>query len=175
MELKRIVPLMAEVVRKHPEYQYGIAAIDGPDPSLYQPLKDIPGVHFVNNDTYNLLHVASSAIVTSGTATLETGLFRIPQMCVYRTGWLEMKIARSLVKVKFISLINLIAGHEVIRELIQEDATVKEISKELAKLTPNGPYRRAMLDEYGKIYQLLDTGSASENAARLMVGYLEKN
>jgi lipid-A-disaccharide synthase len=174
MELKRVVPLMAEVVRKHPEYQFAVAAIDGPDNTLYQPLRDVQGVHFIHNDTYNLLHVATSAIVTSGTATLETGLFRVPQVCVYRTGWLEMKIARAVVMVKFISLINLIAGREVIRELIQEDANVKDLSDELVKLTANGPYRRAMLEEYGKIYQLLDTGSASENAAKLMVGYLNK-
>ncbi len=174
MELKRMVPLMAEVVRKHPEYQFAVAAIDGPNNTLYQPLKEIPGVCFVQNDTYNLLHVASSAVVTSGTATLETGLFRVPQVCVYRSGWLEMKIARAVVMVKFISLINLIAGKEVIRELIQEDANAKDLSDELVKLTANGPYRKSMLEEYGKIYQLLDTGSASENAAKLMVGYLSQ-
>ncbi len=174
MELKRIVPLMAEVVKRHPEFQFAVAAIDGPNNALYQPLKEISGVHFIHNDTYNLLHVASSAIVTSGTATLETGLFRVPQVCVYRSGWLEMKIARAVVMVKYISLINLIAGREVIRELIQEDANIKDLSDELVKLTANSPYRKTMLEEYEKIYQLLDTGSASENAAKLMLGYLGK-
>ncbi len=172
MELKRMVPVMAEVVKRHPGYQFAVAAIDGPKPSLYEPLRRLPDVHFIYNDTYNLLNIADSAIVTSGTATLETGLFRVPQLCVYRTGWLEMQIAKSVVKVKFISLVNLIAGKEVIRELIQEDAGAEAISDELVKVTSAGAYRDAMLAEYDRIYKILDTGSASENAARLMVGYL---
>lgn len=173
MELKRVVPLMAEVVKKNPGYQFAVAAIDGPDASLYQPLRDLPAVHFIQNNTYNLLRVATAAIVTSGTATLETGLFRIPQVCVYKSGWLEMVIARAVVKVKFISLINLIAGKEVIRELIQETAVTEIVSGELQKLVEAGPYRNTMLKEYDSIYTTLDTGSASENAARLMTGYLK--
>ncbi|MEJ0056384.1 MAG: hypothetical protein WDN75_12465 [Bacteroidota bacterium] len=133
----------------------------------------MPSVKFITDDTYNLLHVAKAAIVTSGTATLETGLFRVPQLCVYITGWLEFKIASSLVKVKFISLVNLIAGKEVIRELIQENATIESISAELKKLVDDSSYRSEMLNEYDKIYRILDTGSASENTAALMVRYLK--
>ena len=116
--------------------------------------------------------MSSAAVVTSGTATLETALFRVPQVCVYKAGWLEMKIARAVVRVKHISLVNLIAGKEVIRELIQEDASVDSIAVELKALLEE-TYRNRMLVSYREVYQTLDTGSASDNAARLMVGYLK--
>lgn len=172
MELKFIVPLMAEIVKKHEGFQFAVAAVDGLDASLYLPLKQLAGVKFIEDDTYNLLHVSQAAIVTSGTATLETGLFRVPQVCVYKTGWLEYLIASSLVKVPFISLINLIAGKEVIRELIQQHATISGISDEVEKLIQNASYQNSILLEYDKIYKTLDTGSASGNTAKLMTKYL---
>lgn len=172
MELKRMVPMMAEIVSRFPGLQFAVAAVDGLDPVLYEPLRSLPGVKFIEQDTYNLLHHASAAIVTSGTATLETGLFRVPQVCVYKAGWVEFGIARALVKVPFISLINLIAGEQVIRELIQDDATEASIASELEKLLKDIPYRDSMLAAYDRIYKILDTGSASENTARLMVKYL---
>ena len=174
MELLRTVPLLADVVKRHPTIQFAVAAVDGIDNTLYAPLQAIPGVKFIYGDTYNLLSHSRAAIVTSGTATLETGLLKVPQVCIYRAGWLEMKIARAVVQVKWISLINLIAGKEVIRELIQENANVRAISAELEKLVSNAPYRDAILGEYEKIYSVLDTGSASENAAKLMIGYLKQ-
>lgn len=172
MELIRMVPLMAEVVGRNTQFQFGVAEVDGLDPSLYEALRQTDSVKMIKSDTYNLLHNAHAAIVTSGTATLETGLFKIPQVCVYKSGWMEMKIARAVVQVKWISLINLIAGKAVIRELIQEDATTKILSGELLKLVNDATYRNRMLSEYEKIYKTLDTGSASKNAARLMTGYL---
>lgn len=172
MELKRMVPMMAEIVRKHPDLQFAVAAVDGLDPGLYEPLRSLSPVKIIGQDTYNLLHIARAAIVTSGTATLETSLFRVPQVCVYKAGWVEFLIARSLVKVPFISLVNLIADEPVIRELIQDDATETSIANELDKLLNDIPYRTAMLSSYDRIYRILDTGSASENAARLMVNYL---
>ncbi len=174
MELKYIVPLMAEVVKQHGDYQYGVAAVDGLDASFYLPLKQLPNVKFIEGDTYNLLNIAHAAIVTSGTATLETGLFHVPQVCVYKAGWLEYLIASSLVMVPYISLINLIAGKQVIKELIQKNATVSCISDELIKLVQDATYRNEILLEYDKIYRILDTGSASENTARLMIKYLRK-
>jgi lipid-A-disaccharide synthase len=172
MELKRMVPVMAEIVRKYKDFQFAVAAVDGLDTSLYVPLKVIPEVKFIEGDTYNLLHVASAAIVTSGTATLETGLFYTPQVCVYKAGWVEFRIAKSLVKVPYISLINLIADKAVIREMIQTEATAAAIGEELGRLLGDAGYREKMMAEYDKIYEVLDTGSASENAARLMVTYL---
>ena len=171
MELTRTVPVLVEVVRGHPEFQFAVAEVDDVDQTLYSPLQEV-GVKLISGDTYNLLANSRAAIVTSGTATLEAALLKVPQVCIYKAGWLEMKIGKALVKVKFISLVNLIAGKAVIRELIQEDATAEGISTELSDLLLNEAYRKIMLNEYVDIYKTLDTGSASENAARLMVGYL---
>lgn len=172
MELKRTVPVIADVAKRHPGFQFAVAAVDGIDGSLYEPLTALPQIRLVYGDTYNLLWIARAAIVTSGTATLETGLLRVPQVCIYKAGWLEMKIGKAVVRVKHISLINLIAGKEVIRELIQEDASADAISGELTRLVSDRSYREQIIHEYDAILKLLDTGSASENAAKLMVRYL---
>ncbi|MBL7850966.1 MAG: lipid-A-disaccharide synthase [Cyclobacteriaceae bacterium] len=175
MELKRIIPVMTQLVDRFPEFQFAIAAVSSLDGRLYEPLRSHPRVTWVADDTYNLLNIASAAVVTSGTATLETALFKVPQVCVYKAGWLEMQIGKAVVQVKHISLVNLIAGKEIIRELIQEDASVDAVAGELKQLVSPGPYRDAMLTAYASIYSTLDTGSASENAARLMTDYLRKS
>lgn len=172
MELKRIVPLMAEVAKQNKDYQFVVAAVGNLNTSLYQELQHLPNVKFVEDASYDLLSVADAAIVTSGTATLETAIFKVPQVVVYKTGTFEYGIASSLVKVKFISLVNLIAGKEVVKELIQQDATLEEVDNELSSLLYDHSYRSAILTAYDSIYQTLDTGSASENAARLMLNYL---
>lgn len=174
MELKRMVPLMAEVVKANPNYQFGVAAIQSLPSELYLSLKALPSVKFIYDATYDLLAHAEAAIVTSGTATLETGLFKVPQVVVYKAGLIELAIIRRLVKVPFISLINLIADKLVIKELIQEMATPDNVNTELAKIMDDQDYRSKMLKEYESVYKILDTGSASANAARLMVEYLKK-
>ncbi len=172
MELKRMVPLMAEVVNANPQYQFAVAALASLPKELYDSLENIPSVKFIFDATYDLLAHAEAAIVTSGTATLETGLFKVPQVVVYKAGLIELAIIRRLVKVPFISLINLIADKLVIKELIQEDATPRNVNDEIKKLMEDAIYRTQLLSEYDSVYKILDTGSASENTARLMVGYL---
>lgn len=172
MELKRMIPVMYRLVERFPDVQFALAAVSGLDGKLYEPLRSHPRVRWVQDDTYNLLKMSRAAVVTSGTATLETALFNVPQVCVYKAGWLEMKIGKAVVKVKYISLVNLIAGKEVIRELIQEEASVETITAELSRLLMEGDYRRSMLAAYTDTLKVLDTGSASENAAGLMIDYL---
>ena len=174
MELKRMIPVMAEVVRMNPQFQFVVAAIETLPQELYEPLRTISFVKFVYNSTYDLLKIADAAIVTSGTATLETGLFNVPQVVIYKGGKLEIAIIRTLVKVPFISLINLIANKPVIKELIQHDAHFDAIDAELKKLLSDGQYRTKMIQQYESIYRTLDIGSASENAARLIISYLSK-
>ncbi|HEY0769882.1 MAG TPA: lipid-A-disaccharide synthase, partial [Sphingobacteriaceae bacterium] len=123
--------------------------------------------------TYNLLLNARAAIVTSGTATLETALFRVPQTVIYKASASTYRIVKWMIKVKFISLVNLIAGKEVIKELIQDDANADTVRQELDRLIAEGDYRSQMLANYDQIIRTLDIGSASENAARLMVQYLQ--
>jgi len=172
MELKKIVPLMAEVVMANPDYQFVVAAIASLPQALYDSLRAISTVKFIFDATYDILSHASAAIVTSGTATLETGLFKVPQVVVYKAGVLEHAIVRPLVKVPFISLINLIAGKRVVKELIQYEATAEQVNNELMNLVDNSPHRKEMIEAYEEVYRILDTGSASENAGRLMVEYL---
>lgn len=171
-ELKRIIPLMTKVVRRFPKYQFEVAAVNNLDQSLYKELKELPNVKLIFEDTYNLLLNSSAAIVTSGTATLETALFKVPQIVVYKANGLSYWLAKRLIKVQFISLVNLIAGKEVVKEMIQSQASAENVSQELTKILEDKKYRQEMLEGYDQIIGILDTGSASENAATLMIGYL---
>jgi lipid-A-disaccharide synthase len=174
MELKRMIPVMAEVVKLNPDYQFVVAAVNTLQEELYLPLRKIPTVKFVYESTYDLLTIAHAAIVTSGTATLETGLFKVPQAVIYKAGLLEYWLLKQLVKIPFISLSNLIANRLIIKEFIQDDMTASKLDAELKQLVEDTPTRRQMLTDYDEVYRILDTGSASENAARLMVDYLRK-
>ncbi len=174
MELEQIVPMMGEVVRATPDVQFLVAAVKNLPESLYTPLKGIGNVKFVYDSTYDLLSHASAAIVTSGTATLETGLFKVPQVVVYKAGSLEYFIGARVVKVDYISLVNLIAGKEVVKELIQSGATSNKVGEELQMLLTEGNYRNKMLAEYETLYKTLDTGSASENTAKLILKYMNQ-
>lgn len=172
VELKKIIPLMAEVVKMNPTGQFVVAAVSNLNEELYSELKNISNVKFVHEASYDLLTVADAAIVTSGTATLETGIFKVPQVVVYKMGKAEYSVVRSLVKVKFISLVNLIADKQVIKELIQDEANPTFLNNELSKLMNDKLYVAEMKMNYDSVYNILDTGSASENAARLMTVYL---
>lgn len=174
MELRRMIPVMAEVVRMNPDYQFVVAAVTTLDEQLYAPLRENSSVKFVYESTYDLLKHARAAIVTSGTATLETGLFKVPQAVIYKAGLLEYWLLKQLVKIPFISLSNLIVNRLVIREFIQHEMTASNLNAELKQLVEDTPTRKKMLNDYDDVYKMLDTGSASENAARLMVGYLKK-
>ena len=171
-ELLNMVPVMCKVIERFPEFQFAVATVNNLEKKLYDPLAHFPNVRFVEEDTYNLLQHAHAAIVTSGTATLETALFKVPQVVVYRAGTLSYHLAKMVIRVEYISLVNLIAVKTVVKELIQKDATPAKISAELKALLSDGAYRNDMLAEYDDIIKLLDTGSASENAARLMIQYL---
>ena len=171
-ELKTIIPLMANVVKKFPTTQFAVAAVSNLDQNMYSELQALPNVKFVFEDTYNLLLRAQGAIVTSGTATLETALFRVPQVVVYKASYITYHIVKWLIKVPYISLVNLIADKEVVKEMIQGDANAEKVSGELDQILNNASYRSSMLKNYNEIIRILDIGSASENTAKLMVRYL---
>lgn len=171
-ELKKIIPLMSGVVTELQDKQFVVAAVNNLKDELYGALRNRPNVKFVYDDAYDLLSHADAAVVTSGTATLETALFRVPQVVVYKTSGLTYWIARMIIRIPFISLVNLVADKEVVKEMIQRDASVKNVSAELERILSDNQYRSRMLSEYDQIIQILDTGSASENAAHLMLKYL---
>ncbi len=172
-ELERILPLMAEVVERNPEKEFVVAAVKNLKSELYEPLQRLKNVTFVFEETYDLLMHAQAAIVTSGTATLETALFNVPQIVVYKASSITYWIVKLLIKVPFISLVNLIAGKEVVKEMIQKNAKGESISNELNAILNNESYRNSILSGYNEIIRTLDTGSASDNTARLMVQYLQ--
>lgn len=174
LELKRIVPLMAEIANINKDVQFMVASVSNLPADLYRDLKGKLNVRFVEGETYDLLSHADAAIVTSGTATLEAALFKVPQVVVYKTSGLEYAIASSLVKVPYISLVNLIAGKGIIRELIQNSATKEILEPELMKLLKDESYTGFIKLEYENIHALLNTGSASENTARLMTEHLAR-
>lgn len=174
-EVQAMVPILADVAKRFPEYHFAVAAINSFDKDFYGSLSALPNVTLVYEDTYNLLLHARAAIVTSGTATLETALFKVPQTVVYKTSAFTYSIAKFLIRVPFISLVNLIADKEVIKELIQSKANAEDIGNELRSLVPDGTYRSTILKDYDAVYKALDTGSASENTGRLMVKYLQES
>lgn len=173
-ELQRMLPLMIEVAQRYPEVDFAVAVVSNLDPSLYNSISSLENVKLVKEDTYNLLLNSKAAIVTSGTATLETGLFRVPQVVVYKASPSTYWFVKMIINVKFISLVNLIAGREIIREMIQEEATADKVGDELKRLIFNSNYRNEMLKNYDEMIAILNTGSASENTARLMVKYLKE-
>jgi len=172
-ELKSMLPVMHQVVKKFPNYQFGVAAIRDMDEAVYAHIANESNVKLVMEDTYNLLANATSAVVTSGTATLETALWNVPQVVPYHTSKVSFAIAKALIKVKYISLVNLISDKEVVKELIQNEMTPKNISTELLAIT-EGNKRAEILEDYKVLHNIMGQENASEKAAKLMVGYLTK-
>lgn len=173
-ELKNMLPIMQEVVKKFPEYHFAVAAIQNFDQSVYELVARESNVTLISEDTYNLLAHSKAAVVTSGTATLETALWKVPQVVAYKTGTVNYRLAKNFIKVDYISLVNLIANKEVVKELIQDEMTADQIVDELHPIVENGPQRDNMLNEYQKIHEILGENSASEQAAELMINYLNE-
>ncbi len=173
-EIKDNLPQMLEAIAKYPDYRPVIAGAPGIDKELYAPYLQ-QGAAIVFGDTYRLLQHAHAALVTSGTATLETALFRVPQVVCYSTpaAWLVSKLKHLFLKVKYISLVNLIADREVVRELVAADMTVENITRELGKLLPpDSSERQAMLSGYDHMIDILGAPGASQHAAEKMVQLL---
>ena len=164
---------MIRAASAFPEYQMVLAGAPGIDPFYYGEFIQGTPVKVVYGQTYPLLANAHVALVTSGTATLETALFRVPQVVCYHTpiGKVISFLRRHVLKVKYISLVNLIAGREVVRELVADTMTVENMQCELRRLL-GGDERRKMLDEYDRIINLLGAPGASEKAARQMLDVL---
>jgi lipid-A-disaccharide synthase len=175
-EIERMLSTMLQIVPAFPQYQFVIAGAPSQDLSYYQQLISQSGhsterVSFVSNQTYQLLLHAEAALVTSGTATLETGLFQVPQVVCYKGSWLSYYIARQLVNVEYISLVNLIMEKEIVRELIQQDFNAQELTKEL-QLILQPEKRAALKDAYQILRKKLGSSGASERTAKKMVQYL---
>jgi lipid-A-disaccharide synthase len=170
-ELKYILPDMLSVVSSFPNHQFVIAGAPSFNLSFYQDFLKGLKIPIVFDATYDLLTVADAALVTSGTATLETSLFNIPQVVLYKGSSISIGIARMLVKIRFISLVNLIMDKEVVTELIQEDCNLTRISKELRDIISE-PKRSQMLANYEALATIMGKPGASEKTAKLIYQYL---
>ena len=175
-EIKDNLPLMLEAAKDFVgDYQLVLAGAPSMDIKSYQPFmrEDVP-VKVVFGQTYQLLAHAKAALVTSGTATLETSLFKVPQVVCYYVamGKLVSWLRSKLLKVKYISLVNLVADREVVRELVADSMTVSNVRTELDALLHDEDYRSRMLAEYDRIIHILGPSGASQHAASKMVGLL---
>ena len=174
-EIKDNLPAMIEATR-HLADQYDIVLAGAPsiEPEYYKPFLENSSVRLVMNETYPLLAKATAALVTSGTATLETCMFGVPQVVCYETplprliGWLRKRV----LKVKYISLVNLIADREVVTELVAETFSVDNIRRELELILPNGSKRQQMLNDYKEVHRRLGESNAPDQAADLMIRLL---
>ena len=168
-EVQQMLDLMISVVPQFPNYEFVVTAVDNLDDSLYDKARDA-GLKVVYNQTYSILNVAKAALVTSGTATLETAVFGVPQAVCYKTSALTFRFAKFVLKVPYISLVNLIANNEVVKELIQDQFNTETVSKELQNLLENENYRQQIKTEYQNIDRLLGDQNASRNVASLVLG-----
>jgi lipid-A-disaccharide synthase len=169
-EVKNMLPLMVNMAKYFPNYQFVVAGVTNLDKSFYQ-IAEGAGLKVIFDQTYDLLHSATAALVASGTATLETALFNVPQVVCYKSDPISMLIAWFVLKIDYISLINLSAEKEVVKELLQYDITTKALKRELEKVL--GENRARILLDYQELRKKIRTeASASETAAKLMWKYL---
>lgn len=167
-EISKMLSVMLSVVNDFPDYQFVIAGAPSQEYGFYEQFLTNDHVHFISNKTYPLLSIAHAALVTSGTATLETALFKVPEVVCYKGGWISYQIAKRIITLKFISLVNLIMDQEVVKELIQDDFNTKNLRLELQKILDPG-HRAILHEQYNALELKLGGAGASFNTANLIV------
>jgi lipid-A-disaccharide synthase len=167
-EIEATLPVMLRVAAGNPDYQFVVAGAPSIDPGFYSTYLQGLDVKIVHGETYALLSVAHAGMITSGTATLEAALFHVPQVVVYRTGPMAYALAKRIIKINFISLVNLILGRGLVREIIQDDLYERS-EAELSRILEDRDYRQGILDGYREMEGLLgETGVSGRIAARMV-------
>lgn len=172
-EIEHILPQMVKIVHHFPEYQFALAGVKNIPDELYLNIIGNEPVKLYKEKTYEILYAAQAALVTSGTATLEAALTGTPQVVCYKGDFFSMLIAWMVVRVKYISLVNLILGYEVIKELVQYDLKESNIIAELRDILPGGVKREKVLSDYEVLRDKLGSAGASGRIARAMVEELK--
>ena len=172
-EIAKKLPVMLAAVKHLTEYQIVVAGAPSMDESYYADFL-LPNTKIVFGQTYDLLANSVAAVVTSGTATLETALFNVPEVVCYKSSPVSYQIAKRLVKIKYISLVNLIMDREVVKELIQGACTAEQIRVELNKILPGGESRSQMEKDFSELKQLLGGGGASKKVAQSLLKTIRK-
>lgn len=170
-EISKMLEIMLSVSDDFSDYQFVIAGAPSQEYSFYQTFLKKKNVHFVANKTYDLLSHSHAALVTSGTATLETALFKVPEVVCYKGNRISYEIAKRIITLKYISLVNLIMDKEVVKELIQNELNTKNLKSELQKIL-DPTYRQKLLQEYDVLEQKLGGDGASQKTAKLIVNSL---
>lgn len=175
-EISKKLPIMLEVAKSFPDYQFVVAEAPGLDASFYQPfLQAYQNVASVYNATYQLLLESDAALVTSGTATLETALLGVPEIVCYKGSNISYQIAKRLIKIKYISLVNLIMDKLIVTELIQDELNVANLVKELNTLLKDTTHQQQLKADYQALYEKLSKGGhASDQAAKIILKFLSK-
>jgi lipid-A-disaccharide synthase len=173
-EINYLLPGMVQITDKFPEYQFVIAGAPSFNINFYLPYIGNKNIPIIFNATYNLLNNAYAAVVASGTATLEAALFNVPQVVVYKGNAVSIGIARLVVSIKYISLVNLIMDKPVVKELIQQDCSPEKISAELDNIINNPTYRDKMLADYNELDKKMGNAGASVKTADLIIKYAAK-
>jgi lipid-A-disaccharide synthase len=173
-EILKKLPVMLGVSKSFPDYEFIVAKAPGVEESFYSELlQPYNNVSTVSNQTYALLLQAKAALVTSGTATLETALFGVPEVVCYKGSAISYQIAKRVIKVKYISLVNLIMNKLVVKELIQAEVTVENLLQELNQLLTNKTRQAQLASDYAALRQILgEGGHASANAAQSIIRFL---
>ena len=170
-EIHTMLPIMLSVIPHFPDYQFVVAGAPSQDASFYQNYLS-KNSSLIENKTYQLLEHSTAALVTSGTATLETALFNVPQIVCYKGNAISFQIAKAVIKVSYISLVNLIADKELVKELIQKELNTKNLNQELTKLL-HPTHKNQLLQQYNELQQKLGGVGASSRTAELMLQYLK--
>jgi len=166
-EITKMLSVMLSLVDDFPDNQFVIAGAPSQDYSFYEPFIKSNNVKFIPNKTYDLLSISSAALVTSGTATLETALFKVPQVVCYKGNIISYQIAKRIITLKFISLVNLIMDKKVVTELIQNDFNKKRLKTELEKIL-NPETRKKLFLDYYELEKILGGKGASAKTAKLI-------
>jgi len=171
-EIKKTLPVLAEVARLNPEMKFTLAGLKNKE-KFYEEMAEYPNVEVRLDETYSVLRQSDAALVTSGTATLETALHGVPQVVIYRGGKINYWIGKRLVNVPYISLVNLILNKASVCELIQDELTAERLNYELHRLFEKDK-REEIITDYRELKKLLGNKGASERTARKMIEYLKK-
>lgn len=171
-EITKMLSVMLSLVAEYPEYQFVIAGAPSQDYSFYSQFINTKDVHFISNKTYDLLSVSTAALVTSGTATLEAALFKVPQVVCYKGSWMSYQIGKRVVNLDYISLVNLILNKEAVTELIQHDFNTKRLKKELDIILDDYERTKFFVDYY-ELEKELGGKGASEKTAKLIFKSLQ--
>lgn len=175
-EISKKLPIMLSVAPLFPDYHFVVAKAPGLDDAFYQPfLATAPNVSSVSNQTYELLMQSDAALVTSGTATLETALLKVPEIVCYKGSNISYQIAKRLISIKYISLVNLIMDKLVVRELIQQELNTKNLVHELHLILENKQHRQQIMSDYALLWERLsESGNASSLAAQQVISLIKK-